>query len=72
MATTWTQTDIDTLKSAIASGVLQVKYAGPPERSITYQSLTDMQKALDRMLSDNARSASSGSTVSYVATRKGL
>lgn len=45
----WTQADIDTLKAAIASGVFRVDYAGPPARSITYQSTDAMLKALSLM-----------------------
>lgn len=48
-APTWTQSDIDTLKAAIASGVLSVNYAGPPARSITYQSLEAMRSLLAEM-----------------------
>ena len=42
----WTQTDIDKLKSAMASGVLTVRHG---ETSTTFQSLADMQKQLERM-----------------------
>ncbi len=49
-ATIWTQTDIDTLKAAIAQGVLSVSYAGPPQRSITYQSLAEMRSLLAEMV----------------------
>ena len=52
MATTWTQADVDTLKAAIASGVLSVSYAGPPARSMTYQSLDAMRAALAEMIRD--------------------
>lgn len=45
----WTQEDIDTLKAAVASGVLSVSYAGPPSRTITYQSLKDMRELLAEM-----------------------
>jgi len=46
---TWTQADIDKLKLAVASGVLTVKYAGPPEREVTYQSLGAMRALLAEM-----------------------
>ena len=49
MAATWTQADIDTLKAAIASGVQSVTYAGPPARSVTYQSLDAMRAVLAEM-----------------------
>lgn len=45
----WTQSDIDTLKAAIASGVRTVKYAGPPSREVTYASTTEMFQALGQM-----------------------
>jgi hypothetical protein len=47
--TLWTQADIDTLKASIASGVQSVTYAGPPARSVTYQSLDAMRAALAEM-----------------------
>lgn len=46
----WTQADIDTLRKAIVSGVLVVRYDGPPARSITYQNLTEMTNLLGRMV----------------------
>jgi hypothetical protein len=48
----WTQLDIDALKKAIGSGVLRVRYSGPPEREITYQSLAEMRKLLAEMVAD--------------------
>lgn len=50
MAGIWTQGDIDTLKAAVASGVLTVIYAGPPQRQITYQSLMAMRSLLAEMV----------------------
>jgi hypothetical protein len=52
VATTWTQADIDTLRAAIASGVMSVSYAGPPQRSVTYQSLDAMRAVLAEMIRD--------------------
>ena len=52
MAVTWTQADIDSLKAAIASGVMSVSYAGPPARSIMYQSLRQMRELLAEMIRD--------------------
>lgn len=46
----WTQSDIDTLKAAIASGVLTVSYDGPPRRTIQYQSLREMRDLLAEMV----------------------
>lgn len=50
MADIWTQADIDKLKVAIASGVLTVKYEGPPARETTYQSLGAMRSLLAEMV----------------------
>jgi hypothetical protein len=73
MATTWTQADVDNLKLAIASGVLTVRYDGPPGRTITYQNLAEMRALLSAMVQDVAAS-SGASVVNYrlAATRKGL
>jgi hypothetical protein len=45
----WTQDDIAKLESAIASGVLSVSYAGPPARTVTYQSTDAMLRVLSIM-----------------------
>lgn len=68
MAITWTQADIDTLKAAIASGISTVSYAGPPARSITYQSTDAMLKALSLM----ERSVGDGVPYRLAKTRKGF
>ena len=48
---TWSADDISRLKAAIASGQLSVRLG---DRQVTYQSVGDMLKALDRMQNDNA------------------
>lgn len=48
----WTQADLDSLRAALASGVLMVVYAGPPQRSVTYQSLDAMRALLAEMRRD--------------------
>jgi hypothetical protein len=45
----WTQSQIDALKTAIASGVLTVKHG---ETLTTYRSLAEMKAALAMMTSD--------------------
>jgi hypothetical protein len=45
----WTQQDLDALKAAVASGVLRVRYKGPPEREVEYQSLAEMRSLLAEM-----------------------
>lgn len=68
---TWTQADVDALKAAVSTGVLSVRYDGPPARQITYQSLAEMRALLSEMVADVAVA---GGRSSYVlaATRKGL
>lgn len=55
----FSQADIDALKAAIASGVRTVSYA---DRTVTYQSFDDMQKALSLMESETSGSTSGRST----------
>lgn len=64
----WSQSDIDTLKAAIASGVVSVSYAGPPARTITYQSLDQMRSLLAEM----QRSVSGSTSYRRVAFSKGF
>jgi len=45
----WSQNDIDSLKAAVASGIFTVRYDGPPGRTITYQSLSEMRSLLAEM-----------------------
>jgi hypothetical protein len=68
----WTQEDIDKLKTAIASGVSEVSYAGPPARSIRYQSTDQMLDALAEMTAEVAAASGTGKTYRLAATRKGL
>lgn len=64
----WSQQEIDTLRAAVASGVLTVTYDGPPRRSITYQSLSDMRDLLASMTATSV----AGVPYRLAATRKGL
>ena len=45
----WTEAEYETLRAAVASGVLSVSYAGPPQRTVQYQSLAEMRKLLADM-----------------------
>jgi hypothetical protein len=46
----WTQTDIDTLKAAIATGATLVRFgSGPDSREVRYRSLLDMEATLAKM-----------------------
>lgn len=53
----WTEDDVATLRAAVASGVLTVSFAGPPARTITYQSLEAMRSLLADMRRDVAGSS---------------
>jgi hypothetical protein len=48
----YTAADLPALKAAITSGVLSVTYAGPPARTITYQSLEAMRALYAQMVRD--------------------
>lgn len=69
---TWTQADIDTLKAAVASGVLSVRYAGPPAREITYQSLGEMRKLLAEMIADVGAQAGTRPSFRLAGFKKGF
>lgn len=47
----WTQTDVDTLKKAMASGVLTFKHG---ETMTTFRSMAEMERQLARMEADVA------------------
>lgn len=59
----YTQTDIDDLKAAIASGALRVRYADG--REIQYRSLADMRETLSIMQAE-ATGSTSGSSRSFL------
>lgn len=64
----WTEADIHALKAAIAPGILSVSDAGPPQRSITYQSLAEIRKLLAEMVQQVRRPP----TVRFTAHRQGF
>lgn len=68
----WSQTDIDALKVAVASGVLAVEYSGPPARRITYNSLPEMRALLAEMVAQVGNDAGTRSPYRLIATKKGL
>lgn len=68
----YTQTQLDQLEAAIASGVLTVKYSagsGQPAREQTYQSLDAMRALRTQMIRELG---GGGATYRLAATRKGL
>lgn len=65
----WTEAEIAALRAAVASGVLTVSYAGPPARSVTYQSLAEMRSLLAEM---TASASTTSTNYRLASTRKGL
>lgn len=57
----FTQTDIDRLKAAMASGVLTVEIEG---KRITYRSMAELERALARAEAEVAAASNSSVTVS--------
>lgn len=68
----WTQTDIDALKAAVASGVLTVSFSGPPARTITYQSLESMRSLLAEMVAEVGAAAGTRPAFRLASTNKGF
>jgi hypothetical protein len=76
---TWTQADVDRLKAAIVAlacgeAVQQVRFDGPPARSVTYQpaDLGAMRTLLAVMTADVERQGGTRKGYTLAATRKGL
>lgn len=72
MAATWTQADVDQLAAAISSGVMSVHYAGPPARTVTYQFLGEMRKALADMVAQVGDADGSRTSYRLGSTSKGV
>ena len=53
----YSQTDVDALKAAIATGALEVKYADG--RQVRYRSLSEMRQILSTMTAEVAGSTTS-------------
>ena len=75
----WTHADIDELIASIAklrkaanSGILSVSYDGPPKRTVTYQSRTDMRNALADMVRALNDLNGTGSKIKLASWRKGF
>jgi hypothetical protein len=67
----WTQADLISLKTAVASGVLTVRYDGPPGRTVTYQNLGEMRALLTEMRQELSR-ATGARSYRFATTRKGF
>lgn len=69
---TWTQADVDALKAAIATGVLEVEYDGPPKRRVRYHGLAEMRALLASMQQDVAAAAGTTTNYRFGSSRKGF
>ena len=67
----WTQTHIDNLSEAMAGGVKRVLYDGPPKREIEYQTLSEMEDLLGKMVAHVAGLAGCAPSRRLVKTEKG-
>lgn len=65
----WTQTDIDTLKAAIARGVREVRING---EMVQYQSMKEMKQALEMMTAEVSGTSRSAVQIVYPTTSRGL
>lgn len=72
LGNTWTQADYDSLKASVATGVLSVRYDGPPGRTIVYQSLAEMRSLLAEMQVSLQTAADTYSPYRLIGTNKGL
>ena len=64
----WTQTDLDNMNAAIASGERSVRY---PNGSVEYRDLTDMERIKGQMEAELGVTATLR-TRRYASTSKGL
>lgn len=69
---TYTQQDVDTLKAAIASGTLSVRFGGPPERFQQFQDLTEMRKTLADIVAQTNTAAGTRRGVRIATFKKGV
>lgn len=70
--TTWKESDMTSLRAAISSGVLSVRYDGPPGRTVTYQSLSEMRSLLAEMTASIGATAGTRPSYRLASTKKGL
>jgi hypothetical protein len=68
----WTQADVDSIKVALASGLLTVSYSGPPARSVMYQSTKQLMELLAMMQADLDDTAGTRTKYRLAVTRRGL
>ena len=68
----WTVEEYNSLRAAVASGVLTVTYSGPPSRTVTYQSLSAMRSLLAEMVISLDSVSGTRKNYRLAATRKGV
>jgi hypothetical protein len=74
---TWTQADVDKLRTAIVAlatgeAVQQVRYDGPPARSVTYHPMDlDKMRALLASM-ETSVAATTRARFTYIATKDGF
>lgn len=61
----FTQTDIDALKAAIATGAMRVRYADG--REVEYRTLAEMREVL-RMMTDEVSASAGASSRGFLAS----
>jgi hypothetical protein len=64
----WTEADLTVLNAAIRQGAKRVRYAGPPEREVEYQSLNEMLRLRAAMVASICK----GPTHRYALFRRGF
>lgn len=64
----WTEADLAAISASIREGVKRVRYAGPPEREVEYQSLAEMR----RLRAEMVASICNTPTHRYAVFRKGF
>lgn len=69
---TWSQGDVETLRAAIASATLTVRYGGPPAREQTYQNVTEMKRALAQIIADQNNADGSRRSFRTATFKSGL
>jgi hypothetical protein len=72
VSVTYTQAEIDALKAAIASGILTVRFSGPPERTVQYQSTQAMIEALSQMVAQTNNAAGTRRSIRVAIVKKGV
>ncbi len=68
----WTAEDVATLRAAVATGILSVRYSGPPEREVRYQTLSEMRSLLAEMVAAVATAAGTRQPFRFATHNKGF